>query len=381
MTAPGHAALGDLCEILDSKRVPITKKDRRAGPYPYYGASGVLDHVAGFIFDEPLVLIGEDGAKWGTGERSAFAIDGKCWVNNHAHVIRPLRNRVLDRWIIHYLNFADLLPYVSGLTVPKLNQANLRAIPVPSASLDEQVRVLAILDEGFAAIATARANTEQNLRAARAVFESHLESVFAQRGDGWDSLTELEYLTDPKSPITYGVVKPGGEGNVTFIRGGDLAQGRILTAQLRTITQEVSEQYKRTLLRGGELLISLVGQPGQLAVVPMELAGANIARQVGLIRLQALVHPEFARLFLQSPAGQSALGARQSGSVQQVINLGELKQVRIPVPSLTIQTKVVEALAAANLQTERPASINRRKRAALDALKQSLLHQAFTGAL
>jgi type I restriction enzyme S subunit len=287
----------------------------------------------------------------------------------------------LDRWIIHYLNFADLLPYVSGLTVPKLNQANLRAIPVPSASLDEQVRVLAILDEGFAAIATARANTEQNLRAARAVFESHLESVFAQRGDGWDSLTELEYLTDPKSPITYGVVKPGGEGNVTFIRGGDLAQGRILTAQLRTITQEVSEQYKRTLLRGGELLISLVGQPGQLAVVPMELAGANIARQVGLIRLQALVHPEFARLFLQSPAGQSALGARQSGSVQQVINLGELKQVRIPVPSLTIQTKVVEALAAANLQTERLASIYRRKLAALDALKQSLLHQAFTGAL
>ncbi len=96
--------LGDLVDILDRFRKPITKKDRNTGPYPYYGATGVLDHVSGYLFDEPLVLIGEDGAKWEAGANTAFVIEGKTWVNNHAHVVRPHRDCVLDDWLIYYLN-------------------------------------------------------------------------------------------------------------------------------------------------------------------------------------------------------------------------------------------------------------------------------------
>ncbi|HBN8607966.1 TPA: restriction endonuclease subunit S, partial [Pseudomonas aeruginosa] len=92
------AALGDLCDILDSKRKPITKRDRKPGEYPYYGATGIQDFVEGFLFDEPLVLVGEDGAKWASGENTAFAIDGRCWVNNHAHVLRPNRSILNDNW-------------------------------------------------------------------------------------------------------------------------------------------------------------------------------------------------------------------------------------------------------------------------------------------
>ncbi|MBA3727326.1 MAG: hypothetical protein H0W86_13070, partial [Armatimonadetes bacterium] len=73
----------------------------------------------------PLVLVGEDGAKWASGENTAFAVEGRCWVNNHAHVLRPLRDTVIDNWLIHYLNHSDLSDFVSGLTVPKLNQGNL----------------------------------------------------------------------------------------------------------------------------------------------------------------------------------------------------------------------------------------------------------------
>ena len=80
--------LGELCEVLDSKRKPITKRNRVSGEYPYYGATGILDYVADYIFDEKLILIGEDGAKWGSGENSAFSAEGQYWVNNHAHVIR-----------------------------------------------------------------------------------------------------------------------------------------------------------------------------------------------------------------------------------------------------------------------------------------------------
>ena len=84
--------LGELCDILDSKRKPITKKVRTSGEFPYYGATGILDYVEDYIFDEKLVLIGEDGAKWGAGENTAFSAEGKYWVNNHAHVIRPHRD-------------------------------------------------------------------------------------------------------------------------------------------------------------------------------------------------------------------------------------------------------------------------------------------------
>lgn len=162
--------LGEIIEILDSQRKPITKRDRVAGPYPYFGATGVLDWVDGFIFDEPLVLIGEDGAKWGAGENSAFPISGKTWVNNHAHVMRPVRKRVLDDWLIYFLNAADLSEFVSGMTVPKLNQGRLREIPIPLPPLDEQKRIVAILDQAFAALDRARALAEANLADAGALF-------------------------------------------------------------------------------------------------------------------------------------------------------------------------------------------------------------------
>ena len=176
--------LGELCDVLDSQRKPITKRDRTAGQYPYYGATGIVDYVNDFIFDERLVLVGEDGAKWQSGENTAFRIEGKCWVNNHAHVLRMHRMTVVDNCLVHYLNHSDLTQFVSGLTVPKLNQGSLREISIPAPPLSEQQRIVGILDEAFEGLATAKANAEKNLQNARALFESHLQSVFTQRGPG-----------------------------------------------------------------------------------------------------------------------------------------------------------------------------------------------------
>ncbi|WP_278361437.1 restriction endonuclease subunit S [Stutzerimonas kunmingensis] len=154
----------------------------------------------------------------------------------------------------------------------------------------------------------------------------------------------LEELTEADSPITYGVVKPGEPGEVLFIRGGDIADGSVLDKQLRTITCKTSQQYKRTRLRGGELLICLVGQPGQVAVAPLSLKGANIARQVGLIRLRREINAEFISYFLQSPEGQARLGTHTGGSVQQVINLGDLRTIIVPTPPASEQQRIVTLL-------------------------------------
>ena len=116
---------------LDSKRVPITKSDRKAGAIPYYGASGIVDYVEGHLFDEDLLLISEDGAN--LKDRNypiAFSISGKTWVNNHAHVLR-FNNRIIQKYVEFYFNQISLEPYLTGSAQPKLNQATLNSIKVP----------------------------------------------------------------------------------------------------------------------------------------------------------------------------------------------------------------------------------------------------------
>lgn len=188
----------------------------------------------------------------------------------------------------------------------------------------------------------------------------------------WNT-AQFDDITEPESPITYGVVKPGEEGDVPFIRGGDIAGGRVLVDQLRTINREVSRQYRRTLLRGGEILVSLVGNPGQVAIAPHALAGANIARQVGLVRLREGVDARFICYFLQSPDGQIALGAQSLGSVQQVINLRDLKTVKVPLPPLAEQKAIASILGTLDDKIE----LNRRMNATLEAMARALFQSWF----
>ena len=152
--------LGEVVEILDSLRRPITKHNRKPGPYPYYGATGVLDYVEGYLFDEPLILVGEDGAKWEAGDQSAFPVNGKVWVNNHAHVLRPNRNQILDTFLIEILNEMDLSPYITGLTVPKLNQGKLKSIQIPLPPLEVQQEIVAEIEGYQRVIDGARAVVE-----------------------------------------------------------------------------------------------------------------------------------------------------------------------------------------------------------------------------
>ncbi len=117
--------LNQISENLDSKRVPITKNIRKEGPIPYYGASGIVDYVADFLFDEDLLCISEDGANLlARTYPIAFPISGKTWVNNHAHVLR-FENMISQKFVELYLNSIKLDDYVSGMAQPKLNQTML----------------------------------------------------------------------------------------------------------------------------------------------------------------------------------------------------------------------------------------------------------------
>ena len=148
--------LEDCCEILDSQRVPITGSDRTSGDYPYYGANGIQDYVDDFIFDDELVLLAEDGGNFGSKTRPiAYRVSGKCWVNNHAHVLKPKAGLDVD-YLCYSLMFYDVGGMVNGATRQKLTQAAMRQMIIPKRSLDEQIEIVNIIKKVQGVIASPR---------------------------------------------------------------------------------------------------------------------------------------------------------------------------------------------------------------------------------
>ncbi len=140
--------LEDVCEILDNKRVPITAQFRKSGIYPYYGANGLQDYIDDYIFDDELVLLAEDGGNFGSKDKPiAYRVSGKCWVNNHAHVLKPLEDKINVDYLCYSLMFYDVSNIVNGSTRKKLNQADMRNMLIPLKSMEEQHRIVSILDQ------------------------------------------------------------------------------------------------------------------------------------------------------------------------------------------------------------------------------------------
>lgn len=138
--------LEDVCEILDSQRIPITAKDRKNGEYPYYGANGIQDYVDDYIFDDELVLLAEDGGNFGSKERPiAYRVSGKCWVNNHAHVLKA-KNEIDVDYLCYSLMYYDTSGLVNGATRQKLTQSAMRKMKIPMKTIDEQKRIVSILN-------------------------------------------------------------------------------------------------------------------------------------------------------------------------------------------------------------------------------------------
>lgn len=137
--------LKELATNCDNKRKPITSGNREKGEYPYYGASGIVDYVKGYIFDGDYLLISEDGANLVARKTPiAFSISGKNWVNNHAHVLK-FSNMYLQKYVEMYLNYINIEQYISGAAQPKLNQVNLNKIVIPIPNNDTLKNIVDIL--------------------------------------------------------------------------------------------------------------------------------------------------------------------------------------------------------------------------------------------
>ena len=175
------ASVEQIVENLDGVRVPVHSKDRESkqGPYPYYGASGVIDHVDDFLFDGDYLLIAEDGANLlSRSTPIAFRASGKFWVNNHAHIVQTLGGIPLA-FIENYLNGKDLARYVTGSAQPKLTQAAMNKISVPLPGASEQHSIVGEVDRRLSLLRETTVQVDANLLRAVRLRQSILTKVFS----------------------------------------------------------------------------------------------------------------------------------------------------------------------------------------------------------
>jgi type I restriction enzyme, S subunit len=383
MTQHRVEPLGSLCDILDSRRKPVTKRDRISGEYPYYGATGIVDYVEHYICDEPLVLVGEDGAKWEAGENTAFPVDGRCWINNHAHVLRPHRDSVLDKWIIYYLNASDLSPFITGLTVPKLNQEKLREIPIPLPPLPEQKRIVAILDQAFEGINTAVANTEKNLANTRELFDNYLDSVFVQPREGWVQ-KRLGVVAAFKNGLNF---TKGSKGEIIKIVGVKDFQENfyVPTSQLETaqIDGRLSADYE---LRVGDILTvrsngnkQLIGRCILASEVPEKTSHSGFTIRIRTASKE--ISPAYLVHFLKSKASREKLIESGDGTNIASLNQQALSALPVTLPPIADQLAIADRIEAIAAEIKNLEAIYQQKLDRLADLKQAILQKAFAGDL
>ena len=370
--------LNQISENLDNRRVPITKSVRSNGTIPYYGASGIVDYVEEYIFDEDLLLVSEDGANLlARTYPIAFSISGKTWVNNHAHVLK-FNTLTTQKFVEIYLNSIKLDDFVSGMAQPKLNQGMLNQIPIPLPPLPEQQRIVSILDEAFAAIAKAKANAEQNLRNAKELFESYLLKVLSDKK--WETKTIGNVCTK----VEYGsATKSKNTGKIAVLRMGNIQNSRFDWEKL--VYSDDEKDNKQYLLKYNDVLFNRTNSPelvGKTAIYKSEMPAIFAGYLIRIHRKEDLIDADFLNYYLNSEIALEYGKTVVISSVNQAnINGTKLKGYPIPCPPLIDQQTIVQKLDVLSAETKKLEAIYQQKIDGLEEMKKSILQKAFSGGL
>lgn len=378
--------LGEVVDVLDSRRVPVNAKERadRQGVVPYYGAAGQVGWIDESLFNEPLVLLGEDGVQFfDPGKAKAYLIDGPAWVNNHAHVLRA-RPAIDRKFLNYYLNAADYRGFANGTTRLKLTQTAMNRIPVPLPEPSEQRRIVDLLEDHLSRLDAA---------------EDYIEAT-GSRAENWHAGLVSRMLWSPDYPTAeVGALlrEPMRNGRSDRAAQGSEAGTRTLTLTAVTQNAFTEENTKLTITPAGRaagLWLECGDVFVQRSNTP-ELVGTT-ARYKGpsdwaifpdlLIRLrvdESKVDSRFLTAALRSEQGHSQFRRKAKGLAGSMpkIDQAAVAATVIPAPDLAEQVRMLQ-------QVERATAALNKLRAELDrvykrraALGRSLLAAAFSGRL
>ena len=377
-------SLGDVCVV-----------DKRQGLYrhlPYVGLENIESHTGRFIGS-----IAPFGVKSSTFKFSPHHLlygrlrpylnkvllpdfIGHC--STEIFPIKPaseLLREFLKYWFLRDETAVRINATCTGARMPRANMNAVLDFEFLLPPIPEQLRIVGILDKAFNNIATAKANAEKNLQNARALFESHLNAIFTQRGKGW-----VEKTLGEISKINYGYTESASAEPVgpKFLRITDIQDGRVNwdTVPYCPISASDLPKYK---LAVGDIVFARTGATtgkSYLITEPPDAVFASYLIRVQLAAKELL--PPFLFLFFQTMSYWDCIKSGSSGSAQGGFNATKLGELVIPYPKVPkAQQSIIAKLEGLSVETQRLVSIYQQKLSALDELKKSLLHQAFTGAL
>jgi len=347
------------------------------GEYPVYGANGVIGRYNRFNHEEPQLLITCRGATCGSINISV----PRSWVTGNAMVVRP-KNRSIEIRFLEYIfrGGINISRAITGAAQPQITRANLAPLEVSyPVSVDEQQRIVGILDEAFAGIAVAKANTEKNLKNARAIFESHLNDVFSQRGEGWVE-TLLEDVCGFQNGFAFksSTFKPSG---VPILRISNIQDGCIDTDNRLVFfdPKDYRENLERYRIVKDDLMIAMSGATtGKLGFNTGNTV-FYLNQRVGKFEPGEKLSKRFLYYFLSTKIEENL--RISAGAAQPNLSTEQIKGFLLPLPDIEEQKKIVEALESLSAETQRLETIYKGKLDALEELKKSLLYQAFEGEL
>lgn len=338
------------------------------------------DEAAKYTAIKGDVLVCEGGYP---GRAAIWDRDEPIYFQKALHRVR-FHDPERARWFVYYLQSKDLdqtlRNHFNGAGIQHFTGEALAQFEIPLPPIPEQQRIVCILDQAFEAIATAKANTEKNLQNARAIFESHIEWVFNQSGNGWAVCPLAECL----ELITYGFTNPMPTTEIGpyMITAKNVVDGRIDYDSARHTSLDAFQRLltDKSRPRTGDVLLTKDGTLGRLAVV--ERADLCINQSVALLRPNGRMKPFFMKYLLSSPSYQRRMAGDADGATIKHIYITRVDKMDVTFPeSVDEQEKIVRKLDTLTTETRSLVSIYEHKLVALDALKKSLLHQAFTGQL
>jgi type I restriction enzyme S subunit len=258
-------------------------------------------------------------------------------------VLRADASRLDGRYLFHWVRspgfIAEMVSRTTGASYPAVSDRVVRGSKIPLPSLPEQRRIAAILDKADAV----RCKRQQTLDLADQFLRSAFLDMFGDpvtNPKRWP-VEELAQLIDPARPITYGILKPGPDtpDGIPYIRVLDMAGGEVAVGSVRRTTAKIAEQYKRSTLRERDVLLSIRGHVGRVALTPAALDGGNITQDTARLASGPPLLPEYLFGALSSAAIQHWMVKHVKGGAVQGINLGDVKRMPVPVPPMSDQER------------------------------------------
>ena len=386
--------LGDIATVSSGNSAPQKKVLFENGNFPFIRTSDVGKIKKGFInscvdylnedgikglklFKKGTILFPKSGASTFLNHRVMMEIDS--YVSSHLATIKAVNSMADDRYLLHYLTTIDARDLMQDIAYPSLKISDINLIKIPLPTLSEQQRIVTILDEVFEAIAKAKANAEQNLKNSKELFESYLQGVFENKGEGWEEKT----LAQISSMFGRGKSKHRPRnftglygGDYPFIQTGDIRNcDHYVTKYTQTYNEMGLAQSK--LWPAGTICITIAANIAETGVLAFDACFPDSV--IGLVVDQKIADRDFVEYLLQF--FKTRLQALGKGSAQANLNMGTFENELFPIPPLKQQQSIVQKLDALSLETKRLEAIYQQKINDLEELKKSVLQKAFAGEL